>query len=311
MIFGFKDPLSLNILDRESNERNSRDTILVSHPEISSDYDCCMVFESDKNDPDGLTTFAKRYARKMTYNNCDIFMYTNNGLVFILIRAKLESLQKSAEAIKLKLLVDPKVLQEYASTGDPEKSIGPINMLHDITQSSMWPFDNIYLQFKNDIPQNFYWKRDDMRHPFRSCVRIRIVMTMISAKPPDGSHPIKIRTHLKKKNIAAFYPLHNARRLSKLSEKWFAACVLPWHYPFSDIKVCVIFLSDILNNVTTWLSCCTQEYFGEKIGFYFRFMGHYTQWLLFPAFAGIPVQLYISVTNDYSTILQVTVAIMS
>jgi hypothetical protein len=50
---------------------------------------------------------------------------------------------------------------------------------------------------------------------------------------------------------------------------------------------------------------CEQEYFGEKIGFYFRFTGHYTQWLLFPAFAGIPVQLFMSITNDYSTILQV------
>jgi hypothetical protein len=243
MIFGYKDPLGLNILDRESNERNSRDTVVGNQQfEISSDYDCCMVFEADMNDPDWLTAFAKRYARKMSYNNCDIFMYKSNGLVFVLIRAKLESLRKCAEAIKLKLLLDSTKLQEYARTGDPEKSISPITMLHDTTQSHIWPFDYIYLQFKNDIPQDFYWKRNDMRHPFRSCVRIRIVMTMISAKPPDGSHPIKIRTHLKKKNIAAFYPLHNARRLNKLSERWFGACVLPWQQPFTDIKVSLLFV---------------------------------------------------------------------
>jgi len=55
--------------------------------------------------------------------------------------------------------------------------------------------------------------------------------------------------------------------------------VLPWKQPFDSIK----------------------EYFGEKITFYFVFMGHYTKMLLFPAFISIPLQAYIFYTWDFSS----------
>ena len=236
-MFGYKDPLKVNLTDpRKSAERNSCDSV-DGRTGVIAEYDCCMVFRADKSDPDGLSTFAKRCSRKLSFNKLDIFMYYSNDLIFVLIRANLEQLRQHAESTKLKLLMDPTFLQEYAKRGDPEHGIGPINMLHDEAQSQLWPFDMIYLRYQRDIREEFYWKREDMQHPFRSSIRIRLVMTMVTAKPPDGSQPIKIRPHIRKKNIAAFYPLHNMHRLDKLGSEWLPLTVFPWQQPYMAIKV--------------------------------------------------------------------------
>ena len=48
-----------------------------------------------------------------------------------------------------------------------------------------------------------------------------------------------------------------------------------------------------------------QEYFGEKVGLYFKFMGHFNLWLTVPAAIGIPLQIYILAINDFSNPTQV------
>ena len=44
---------------------------------------------------------------------------------------------------------------------------------------------------------------------------------------------------------------------------------MPWNQPFYAIK----------------------EYYGEKLGLYFLFMGHYTRWLIWPAVIGLGMQI--------------------
>lgn len=115
---------------------------------------------------------------------------------------------------------------------------------------------------------------------------------------------------INKGRIAAFFPLHHLKKLDEVKEEWLKASVYPWEQPLFLIKVTRPFRLSrctIHNSLTNSLSL--QEYFGEKLGLYFTFMGHYTKWLLVPALIGIPLQIYIVAVNDFSNPSQIGFAI--
>jgi hypothetical protein len=41
-----------------------------------------------------------------------------------------------------------------------------------------------------------------------------------------------------------------------------------------------------------------KEYFGEKIGLYFAFIGFFTTWLLFPAIFGLATEIHVASTGN-------------
>src|SRR3546814_8890204 len=55
---------------------------------------------------------------------------------------------------------------------------------------------------------------------------------------------------------------------------------MPWHLPAFGMK----------------------EYFGEKIGLYFTFLGHLTTWCIWPMFVGLAIQIHVVIANDRSAI---------
>jgi anoctamin-10/anoctamin-7 len=67
------------------------------------------------------------------------------------------------------------------------------------------------------------------------------------------------------------FALHDYEKLYEVSTQWLPFSVLPWDQPFDLMR----------------------EYFGEKIALYFVFMGHYTYWLMAPAFIGFVLQIAI------------------
>jgi anoctamin-10/anoctamin-7 len=64
--------------------------------------------------------------------------------------------------------------------------------------------------------------------------------------------------------IEAFFPLHDLVELRELEEKWLVFFQLPWRQNVDAVK----------------------DYYGEKIGMYFLWLGHYTSWLLFASICG-------------------------
>jgi hypothetical protein len=232
------DNLEVKLLTEQTRENEYSRTSDIFQDEAST-YDYCMVFDYDKKSDDGLSDFAKRYIRKLQQNGLDTFLFysVKKSHIFVLIRASLKKLRDFADSTEFRMLLDSKLLKEYANKGDPENNIAPIDILDDKFESPFWPYDMIFSKYRTEIPEELYWKPSGAEHPFRTSIRLKLTQMMIQAQPPDGSQPIKIRYHILKKNIAAFYPLHNMDRLSTLRDKWMSFKMLPWQQPFFDIKV--------------------------------------------------------------------------
>lgn len=212
-------------------------SISIPFTTLFSQYDCCLVFCVDKLETDGISIFAKRYIRKLVMNGLDIFIYTNGYYNFILIKASLDQLRYTADKLQYKFLLNSNILQKIAENGDEEVGIHPIHIYHDEYQSHLTPYQYIYAKYRLDLPEELYSPHQDFNHPFCSSIRFKLVLAMIVSKPADGSFPIKIRQHITKKNIVAFFPLHDRSKLKKLQDSWLPLGVLPWNAPFYDIKV--------------------------------------------------------------------------
>jgi len=73
-----------------------------------------------------------------------------------------------------------------------------------------------------------------------------------------------------KDQLTNVFALHHRKKVEKLAHSWLEKwSVMPWNQPFNEIR----------------------NYFGEKIGIYFVFVGHYCLWLLIPVIIGVPFQL--------------------
>jgi hypothetical protein len=72
-----------------------------------------------------------------------------------------------------------------------------------------------------------------------------------------------------KAQLTNVYALHHREKVEHLNKNWLEKwSIMPWNQPFREIR----------------------NYFGEKIAFYFVFVGHYCLWLLIPVIIGVPVQ---------------------
>lgn len=135
---------------------------------------------------------------------------------------------------------------------------------------------------------------------------------------------LKLKDLTMKRACLAAYPLHDHLALTLLQQKWLRLCALPHKQPEEQIKVggrgeslrfwrvdnaslcaleqprvcvCVRCVCWVVLGII--VMCCLQhhhhhllhhrhgqDYFGEKIGLYFVWLGHYTHWLTYAALIG-------------------------
>lgn len=106
-------------------------------------------------------------------------------------------------------------------------------------------------------------------------------MCAIVGEPHAGwGENLKIRRYLASGWLKAVFPLHNRVESHKLAVKWDVFPLRNIHLPLNEFK----------------------EYYGEKIGLYFVFMKHYTEFLCIPALVGVPLQIAVFALNDYSAV---------
>lgn len=81
---------------------------------------------------------------------------------------------------------------------------------------------------------------------------------------------------IKDKCILAYGPLHDMVELRELEGEWLTLIASPWEQPFDKIK----------------------NYFGEKIGLYFLWLGVYTSWLVPAAIVGFGVWIHVATEGN-------------
>lgn len=231
-------------------------------PDKASEYDFCMVLPPDCKEKG---TFSS-YTNFLTNAGLDLYAYKGaNDNVVILIRAPENLLRVYADEVNFKMKADPNVLEKLLAAGDSEEGIAPIAINHVPEEARYHPYEMIYLRYSVKVPDELYKKGRDGKNPFTSSVRKRLLGQLIQAKPKWGGENIKIARYIKAGKIVAYFPLHEPEKVEVLSRLWLDWSILPWAQPFYNIK----------------------EYFGEKVGLYFLFQGHYTRWLLGPAIIGL------------------------
>ena len=282
MEIGTKNPLAAGDTNPEAERKRAKSYVNVS---VSQPYDLCVVLPSAPSTTGGdptLTPKGEALVEALVNAQFLIYMHYSDDKdeVIVLIRAEEQQMRVFADAIDMPMLLDSGILEERAKAGDPKVPIAPFDILHLPEVTELTPYESIwgaYSQSPED--EDLFWRPHGYHTPFRESVRLKVALAIISGPKRLGGCDISMRKKLANKEVLGFFPLHNMKKRHELNELWLGnKWQMPQHQPFDLIK----------------------NYFGEKIGLYFKFLGHYTNWLLLPGLIGLALQLVVLFTGDFS-----------
>jgi len=238
-------------------------------PDFASEYDYAILLPKKS-----LTTGTfDQYCQMFSRFRLETYPYEGiNDTIVLLVRAPIDVLRLYAEDIGYQMKLDPDVMAKMCKSGLPEFDVKPITINQDPKVSKYNPYEHVYQRYSSRVPEELYWRppNSPYAHPFEAKERLRLLATLMEMKPKWGGENLKMRRYIAMGKVLGYFPLHQPEELRALSKIWLHWKVLPWNQPFYAIK----------------------EYFGEKIGLYYLFMGHYTRWLLAPAIIGFGLQLF-------------------
>ena len=113
--------------------------------------------------------------------------------IFVLIRASLQRLRNVADEHQVKMLLNEEKLQHILETGNEELSIAPVSVPHEPAETEIRPYQYITGRFRNEVAEDLYWRPDDITHPFRESIRLKLTLIILELPPPCGGGSIKVR----------------------------------------------------------------------------------------------------------------------
>lgn len=234
---------------------------------------------------DEQTDAMKHCINNMLRSGLEIFPYPSVQVdeIYVLIRCPKEILKSFAGKVEFKLLANRNALKNEMMMDHPELKIAP-KEIRKREVDVYGPYEHIHLKYDPFLPETLYFseeERDPEKKVFTSVLiyRLKLIYYMLRAPVSKGGCNLELSKLLHKKEMKAFFPLHDKKASETLKNEIWAAGTWPW-----DIKVDSV-----------------KDYFGEKIALYYVFIAHYSLWLLIPSITGLAFQLVVWATSDTSS----------
>jgi hypothetical protein len=288
----------LKYLLRVAERKLSRDSPIIKEDEFLKEYgyswDYVFVFKVyDEDERDDMTSTQKEFTMKNVIDRIEnaeletkCFYSVQKDEVYVKVRCPPSRLRAEASRINYKLLLDKNRLRVRARTG--KKVEGgqayiwrPINITDEFNTSPFSPYDYIFGPYINTAelaPLYAQYTVGDKAYPFQQLDRIKLILSIFERRVSDEvpGAGLNMAKMIAKSVTLGQFPVHNYDDLNRLQRKWLVLWQWPWNQPLDLIK----------------------DYFGQRIGFYFLYLQHYTTMLMGPALLGVIYDVLLAVYGN-------------
>ncbi|KAF0688930.1 Aste57867_19534 [Aphanomyces stellatus] len=194
-----------------------------------------------------------------------LFYSSTHDLIICQIRCHYQRLKIEADRIDMPVLLDADALRKTAEEGFPKLKIKPFAIKDEMKIYDFSPYDYIHAAFEDDDDKQYLFAKKNLDGTvFAPVKRMKLIESIIISKECCDLDLDKL---ILNGSILACYPLHNDEEVAELAKAWIPACQMPWQQPLDKIR----------------------DYFGERIAFYFAYLGHYSTFMLYAAVIGFLV----------------------
>ena len=153
----------------------------------------------------------------------------------------------------------------------------PLTIPDECDETPYSPFDYMYGKYeyqREDVAKLYKVYRNNT--VFRGVDRLKLIFNIIKAKKYEGGCHLDVYRLMQDNCLVGFFPLHDHVELRELERSWLQFFQWPWNQPVDQIK----------------------DYYGEKIGLYFLWLGHYTIWLFVAGVVGFAAWINIAANGN-------------
>ena len=168
------------------------------------------------------------------------------------------------------------LLREGNIEGPIENQWKPLELPLYCTETELHPHDFIYGDYRKHMADKGLYKKSANNTEFRGVDRLKLIAGILAGRIKDGGCALDMYDLIKASAIKGFMPLHDGVEVRLLEAKWLVFFQLPWYQNVDAV----------------------QDYFGEKIAFYFLWLGHYTGWLMLAAPVGFICWINVAAKNN-------------
>jgi len=240
------------------------------------------VDEGTKKFKEGSHHIVTKIQSKCGVESCKIYYSSTKEEIFLEFAPKMREIRTKAAIDNFKLELNPDTLQKISENGIPDQQIGPFTIGDNHRIVPYHPFEFIYGKFKDGeenmkLYRNRHHKDD---HPFTNAIQVKLSLALLENKHIEGGLNLDLENSIEKGNLLSFFPMHHKDLCDEIAKQWYQkGRSAPWKKPYHAMR----------------------DYLGEKVGLYFRFLGHYTTYLISSAAVGVIMQIVVFSTEDWSS----------